>query len=514
MFKKIVGMMSLAAYLNEKMQKFHFLLQRQTHMEDTEILRISPEIVKYLFEMRFGVRYANRFAHLTPRQREKIIQWSGLYAFLLVKLFKKHSSRHFQMKLQREAICGLIIKGIPKTIPTLNPLPIQKPIVTHDFMKNMFEKFPPGTVLLDPIGDCWETLSAKKIEDNIVHCLTKHPKNHFIAFIDGYCSVWIRNMNCSNDVSIRLSNGYLDCSNRATACAFLNSGNNKIVLAVGYENGNVKIFILTESLDLILCMFEVPSQMPTKVPVYQIDCHHSEPIIAVLYKKTLVKFILLDLKKKQFHFSQIYVLRSPTSSSEAKCLRECASCICFLPCGSDVKAVTGYPNGILAFWDITVKTDEEDEKDKEDEEDGFIPMIANNLILSIKVLPDEYDIQQIKAISFDQSLLAILAKSDRGTYVFIVKVAPDRRCSDILGQYEGHFAFDGVFLLIQNHTLITINIVARDRIIKIHEIESKNGPIKSFFFDCKNNLIGYIVFNSAILHKIRLNGLQEVPRLV
>ena len=506
MFKKIVAMRILAAYLNGKMkQKFHFLLQRQTHMVDTEILHISPKIVKYLFEMRFGVRYANSFAHLTPRQREKIIQWSGLYAFLLVKLFKKQPSQIFQMKLQREAICGLIRMGIPKTIPTLNPMPIPKPIVTHAFMQTMFEKFPPGTVLLDTIGDCWETPSSKKIEDNIVHCLTKHPKNHFIAFIDGYCSVWIRNTNCSNDVSIRLSNGYLSCSNRATACAFLNSGNNKIVLAVGYENGNVKIFILTESLDLILCMFEVPSQMPTKVPVYQIDCHHSEPIIAVLYKKKLVKFILLDLKKKQFRCSQIYVLRSPTSSSEAKCLRECASCICFLPCGSDVKAVTGYPNGFLVFWNITVKTDEED---------VYEPNIANNLILSIKVLPDEYDIQQIKAISFDQSLLAILAKSDRGTYVFIVKIAPDRRCSDILGQYEGHFAFDGVFLLIQNHTLITINIVARDRIIKIHEIESKNGPIKSFFFDCENNLIGYIVFNSAILHKIRLNGLQEVPRLV
>jgi WD40 repeat protein len=420
------------------------------------------------------------------------------------------------MKLQREAICGLIRMGIPKTIPTLNPMPIPKPIVTHAFMQTMFEKFPPGTVLFDPNGDRWETLSAKKIEDNIVHCLIKHKhpnKKHFIAFIDGYCSVWIRNMNCSNDVSICLSNGYLSCSNRATACAFLNSGNNKIVLAVGYENGNVKIFILTESFDLILCMFEVPSQMPTKVPVYQIDCHHSEPIIAVLYKKKLVKFILLDLMKNKFHCSQIYVLRS-TSFSEAECLRECASCICFLPCGSGRKAVTGYQHGFVVFWDITVNTDEEDKEDEENEEDVYEPKIANNIIVSIKVLPDEYDIQQINAISFDQSLLAILAKSDRGTYVFIVKIAPDRRCSDILGQYEGHFAFDGVFLLIQNHTSITINIVARDRIIKIHEIESKNGPIKSFFFDRENNLIGYIVFNSAILHKIRLNGLQEVPRLV
>jgi hypothetical protein len=511
MFKNIVAMLILATYLFGKMQKLHFLLKRQTHMVDTEILRISPKIVNYLFEMRFGVRCANSFAHLTPRQREKIIQWSGLYGFLLVKLFKKQPSQQFQMKLQREAICGLIRMGIPKTIPTLNPIPIPKPRVTHDFMQTMFANFPPGTVLLDPNGDWWETLSAKKIEDNILHCLTKHPKMPFIAIIDGYRNVWIGNMKCPNNVSIRLSNGYLNYSNRATACTFLNSGNNEIVLAVGYENGNVKIFILTESLDLILCIFEVPSQMTTKVQVYQIDCHHSEPIIAVLYKKELVKFILLDLEKKQFHCSQIYVLRCTTSFSEAECLRECASCICFLPCVSGGKAVTGYQHGFLAFWHITVNTDEEDE---EDEEDVYKSKIANNCIHSIKVLPDGYDIQQIKAISFDQSLLAILAKSDRGTYVFIVKIAPDRRCSNILGKYEGNFAFDGVFLLIQNHTSITINIVARDRIIKIHEIESKNGPIKSFFFDRENNLIVYIVFNSAILHKIRLNGLQEVPRLV
>lgn len=440
----------------------------------------------------------NLWAHLanpqkiSPAQRTKVINL-GLLSVLLRKLLGKQSWQHSPMMITPQTLQSLMTKGIPRQpFNALNTIYLTS--LNKSEKDAVFESFPGIDQILTRNGTTQQRGNSLIYDGETRFEFSQCGKLvGAIDVIGGSAWVGINDLSSPFLIPVSLPESFSGWEH-ATKIAF---GIYPYMMAIAYRDGHIQFLKISEDLKTItpkstqtLPYFPTKRSYGSKKDYSVSDIKWApsslNPIFVILSVYSQVTFLLMDVNFQIVSKSFINELSSDGSPQDH------AISICFSSHDPEI-FLTGYNNGKVAFWRITVV--------------GTQIMIR--WISTIKI--QDSMVPKIKSLSTEQGIFASLGNNFASPEVRVWKISSDFKSIEIMAILPTQtFSFSGPFFM-NAFNKIELYLVKNGRLHRVHthSLQMHSDRIQTCILDMRNSAIILTVAGS-VFYIIPLSGLQEV----